>query len=74
MKTTIVIDNEDAPDCPLSPWTANIYDENGELLADPGFGRSRAEALAALLSNVEEEFPGFSELSELPARSWEAWK
>jgi molybdopterin biosynthesis enzyme MoaB len=43
-------------------WTANIFDENDDILADPGFGASRRDALVDLLANIDREFPGFSEV------------
>lgn len=61
MQTTIVIDDNDAADCPGSEWTANVYDENGEDLASPGMGGSRMLAVRDLLTNIEREFPNFSE-------------
>ena len=61
MTTIITIDNADRDTEVDRPWTANIRNEDGDLLADPGLGRARRAALIHLLENTDHEFPNFGE-------------
>lgn len=56
---TIEVDDEDAADCPEAPWTANIFNPEGNLIGT-GFGLTPAQAVATAMTDAHPVQTGAS--------------